>query len=106
MFECLAGPEIDLLQFDDGDASRMAVSVRRVLRDVGSVARVDRGRLSACFEGWAEIVWLSRFAELCERGGSFPTGLHASFRRANGGGDHAAPIADDELDGSVAGPGS
>jgi len=98
MFECLAGPEVDLLQLDDDDASRMAVSVRRVLRDVGPVARVDLGRLSACYEGWSEILWLGGFVELRERGGSFSTGLRASFRRRNGGRDHAAPIAGDELD--------
>lgn len=102
MFDFLAGPEIDLLQFDDGDARRMALSVRRVLRGVESVARVDRDLLSACFEGWSEILWLGFFVDLRERGGSFPTGLRASFRRENGSGDHAAPIADDELGAFVA----
>lgn len=102
MFDFLAGPEVDLLQFDDADSWRMAVSVRRVLRGVESVARVNRDLLSACFEGWTEIVWLGSFAELRERGGSFPTGLRASFRGENGSGNHAAPIADDEIDEFVA----
>ena len=79
MFDFLAGPEVDLLQFDDDDARRMATSVRRVLRGVESVARVDRDLLSACFEGWSGIVWLGSFVDLRERGGSFPTALRASF---------------------------
>jgi alkanesulfonate monooxygenase SsuD/methylene tetrahydromethanopterin reductase-like flavin-dependent oxidoreductase (luciferase family) len=51
IFDFLAGPEVDLLQFDDGDTRRMAASVRRVLRGVESVARADRDLLLACFEG-------------------------------------------------------
>ena len=42
-------------------------------------------------------MWLGSFAELCERGGTFPTDLRAAFRRASGTGEHAGPIADDEV---------
>jgi hypothetical protein len=101
MFAFLAGPEVDLLRFGDEDARRMAASVQRTLRGVGALARVDRNLLSACFEGWSEIVWLGSFMELCERGGAFPTDARAAFRRARGTGDHAGPIADDERDAFV-----
>ena len=101
LFAFLAGPEIDVLAFDEADARRMAVSVQRMTRGVGSLARVDREGLSACFEGWSEIVWLGSFAELCERGGPFATEMRAMFRRDGGTGDHAGPIADDELDAFV-----
>lgn len=102
MFAFLAGPEVDLLRFDGDDGRRMTVSVQRVLRGVGALARVDRDQLSACFEGWSEIVWLGSFGELCERGGTFATDTRAAFRRATGTGEHAGPIAADELDAFVA----
>lgn len=102
MFAFLAGPEIDLLRFEDEDVRRMVASVRRVLRGVTTLARVDCAMLSACFEGWSEIVWLGTFAELRERGGTFRTDLRAAFRRASGSGDHAGPVDDDELDAFVA----
>ena len=98
MFAFLAGPEIDLLRFDGDDVLRMKASVQRVLRGVTTLARVDGEMLSACFEGWSEIVWLGSFAELRDRGGAFPTDLRAAFRRASGTGGHAGPIADDEVD--------
>ena len=101
MFAFLAGPEIDLLRFDGDDVLRMKASVQRVLRGVTTLARVDGEMLSACFEGWSEIVWLGSFAELRERGGTFPTDLRAAFRRASGTGEHAGPIADDEVDAFV-----
>ena len=101
MFAFLAGPEVDLLRFGGEDARRMAASVQRTVRGVTSLARVDRDLLSACFEGWSEIVWLGSFGELRERGGAFPTDTRAAFRRASGTGDHAGPIADDELDAFV-----
>lgn len=101
MFAFLAGPEVDLLCFGGEEARRMAASVQRTLRGVASLARVDRDPLSACFEGWSEIVWLGSFAELCERGGRFPTDTRAVFRRESGTGDHAGPIAYDELDAFV-----
>lgn len=102
MFAFLAGPEVDLLRFGGDDARRMGASVQRTLRGVASLARVDRDLLSACFEGWSEIVWLGSFAELRERGGAFPTDTRAAFRRASATGEHAGPIADDELDAFVA----
>jgi hypothetical protein len=101
MFAFLAGPEVDLLRFGGDDTRRMAASVGRVVRGVASLARVDRDLLSACFEGWSEIVWLGSFADLCGRGGAFATDARAAFRRSSGTGEHAGPIADDELDAFV-----
>lgn len=102
MLAFLAGSEIDLLCFEGDDVRRMAASVQRVLRGVTTLARVDREMLSACFEGWSEIVWLGSFAELRDRGGTFPTELRVAFRRARGTGEHAGPVADDEIDAFVA----
>lgn len=101
-FAFLAGAEVDLLRFEGDDARRIASSVQRVLRGVETIARVDREMLSACFEGWSEIVWLGTFADLCERGGAFPTDTRAAFRRERGTGEHAGPIAADEMEAFIA----
>lgn len=98
----LAGPEVELLGFDGAESRRIASSVRRVLRDSGALERVDRDLLSACFEGWTEILWLGSFAELRERGGPVATATRAEFRRRRGGGPDAAPITDDEVEDFVA----
>lgn len=97
MFTFLASTEVDLLRFEHADARRIAAAVAGVLRGVKSLARVDRARLSAAFEGWSEIVWLGSFAELCSKGGRFVTEVRIDFRRVHDLGEHAGPIADDEL---------
>jgi hypothetical protein len=102
LFEFLATTEVALLQFDERDSTRLAVSVRRAIGTTRDVARIERAALSAAFEGWCEIAWLGTFAELCAKGGSFATQLRLDFRIDCGLGGHAGPIADDELDRFVA----
>lgn len=97
----LQGPEVELLAFEPDDERRIAASLRRVTRGVRSIARLDREALTAAFEGWTEIVWLGTFADLVGRGGSFVTDVRLRFRCAHGLGEHAGPIADDELDAFV-----
>ena len=102
LFEFLATIEVALLQFDERDATRLTVSIRRAIGTCRDVTRLDRGAVSAAFEGWCEIQWLGTFAELCGKGGPFATQLRADFRRDCGLGAHAGPIDDDELESFVA----
>lgn len=102
LLEFLATVEVALLAFEERDATRLSVSVRRVFRATRDLVRIDRGALTAAFEGWCEIAWLGTFAELRDRGGPFATQLRADFRAALGIGGHGLPVADDELDRFVA----
>jgi hypothetical protein len=101
LVDFLCTSEIALLQFEPGDADRMAASLRRIVGTAGDLARLDRSALSACFEGWCEILWIGTFADLCSRGGSVQTAVRAAFRTELGLGEHAGPIADDEVDAFV-----
>lgn len=98
LLEFLASVEVALLAFDERDATRLTMSVRRVARTTHDLARIDRNALSAAFEGWCEIAWLGTFAELRDRGGPFATQLRADFRADCGIGGHGLPVADDEID--------
>ena len=102
LFEFLAATEVALLQFDERDATRLTVSVRRALGTTRDVTRVDRAALAAAFEGWCEIAWIGTFAELCDKGGPFAVQLRADFRIDCGLGTHPGPIDGDELDRFVA----
>jgi len=98
LLEFLATVEVALLAFDERDATRLSVSLRRVFRTTHDLARIDRNALSVAFEGWCEIAWLGTFAELRDRGGPFATQLRADFRADCGIGGHGLPVADDEID--------
>lgn len=94
--------EVALLRFDDDDERRVKASLARAVAGRRSVAQIDRERVSAAFEGWSEVLWLGTFAELCEKGGTFPTGVRAAFRRAHGLGEHAGPVGEVEVAAFVA----
>jgi len=102
LVEFLATVEVELLSFDEPDATRLSVSVRRVFRGSRAFATIDRKALTAAFEGWCEIAWLGTFAELCDRGGPFATQIRADFRKQCALGGHGLPVADEELDRFVA----
>jgi hypothetical protein len=98
LFEFLCSTEVGLLQFDEAETRRITSSIERVLARTRDVARVARDHLSDAFEGWCEILWLGTFADLCSRGGDVQTSVRYAFRRARGLGEHAGPIAEEEID--------
>jgi hypothetical protein len=102
LYDFLLGPEIYLLLFDEPDTLRIRASLRRAIGSTRDITRLDRDMLSAAFEGWSEIVWIGTFGDLCSRGGDMPTRIRRAFRSEHELGDHAGPIADDELDAFVA----
>ncbi len=98
----LACIEVDLLCFDEDEAERIRRAVEQVCAATRDPGRIDLRALCMAFEGWTEIVWLGRFADLCERGGELATGLRRAFREACKLGEHAGPIAEEECDAFVA----
>jgi len=102
MLDFLCTTEVALLQFDEQDATRIAASLRRAIGTTRDVARLDRHALSAALEGWSQILWIGRFVDLCEKGGSFEKSHRSEFRAVCGLGMHAGPIADDEIDAFIA----
>lgn len=94
----LCDTEIALLQFDDGDRARIASTLEREIGVTRDPRRLDPSRLSAAFEGWCEILWIGTFADLCTRGGDVQKHLRLAFRNDVRLGEHAGPIADDEID--------
>jgi hypothetical protein len=89
--------EVALLQFEPQEAERILVSIDRVIGATRDPRRFDCGQLSAAFEGWCEILWAGTFADLCTRGGSMQKSLRLAFRRDVRLGEHAGPIADEEI---------
>jgi len=102
MLEFLQTAEVALLRFDDADRRRVTASLARAVAGRRSIGQLDRERLTAAFEGWSEVLWLGTFSELCEKGGTLPTGVRAAFRRANGLGEHAGPLGESDLAAFVA----
>lgn len=94
----LVDTEIALLQFDDGDAARIASALRHEIGATRDPRRLDPVRLSAAFEGWCQILWVGTFADLCTRGGDVQKHLRLAFRNDVRLGEHAGPIADEEMD--------
>lgn len=94
----LVETEIALLQFEADDAARIAATLQREIGPTRDPRRLDTSRLSAAFEGWCEILWIGSFADLCTRGDAMPKRLRLAFRDDVRLGEHAGPIADDELD--------
>ncbi|MEW6270443.1 MAG: hypothetical protein AB1689_14225 [Thermodesulfobacteriota bacterium] len=102
LFDFLCETEVGLLQFDEAETRRIADALGRVLARTRDVQRLSRDELSNAFEGWCEILWLGTFADLCSRGGDVQTSVRIAFRRELALGDHAGPIAEEELDAFVA----
>ena len=98
MIAFLHETEVALLRFEPRDAQRIVASLGRVIGTTRDPRRLDCGQLSAAFEGWCEILWAGTFADLCMRGGSMQKSLRVAFRNDVGLGEHAGPIADDEVD--------
>ncbi|MBY0274103.1 hypothetical protein K2Z84_02085 [Candidatus Binatia bacterium] len=94
----LLDTEIALLRFDECDTTRIAGALRHEIGATRDPRRLDPGRLSAAFEGWCQILWVGTFADLCTRGGDVPKHLRLAFRSDTRLGEHAGPIADDEMD--------
>lgn len=90
--------EVALLQFEEREAQRIAASLDRVIGTTRDPRRLDCGDLTAAFEGWCEILWVGTFADLCTRGGATQKSLRLTFRKDVRLGEHAGPIADDEID--------
>ena len=94
----LLDTEVALLQFEEREAQRIAASLDRVIGTTRDPRRLDCSELSAAFEGWCEILWIGTFADLCTRGGRIQKSLRLAFRKDVRLGEHAGPIADDEID--------
>ncbi|HEY8514060.1 MAG TPA: hypothetical protein VIS07_00935 [Candidatus Binatia bacterium] len=101
LIDFMIDTEVGLLQFDEPDANVIAAGIRRVMARTFDLSRAPRDELTEAFCGWCEILWLGTFGNLCSRGGDVQTSVRLAFRRARSLGEHAGPIADDEVDAFV-----